>query len=130
MERGAGTRRLFHGHDDLDFRRVVHICLRTWPFIRPALRHLATFVLVSVAIALLSAARLFIITGLMNGAIVGGKPLGQLHVSIYGLDPAVYVDVAELAPDARRPLRWLVILTTIRLVAVAVAGGTGLIAVP
>ena len=82
------------------------------------------------AIALLSAAILFIITGQMNGAIVGGKPLGQLHVSIYGLDPAVYVDVAELAPDARRPLRWRVILTTIRLVAVAVAGGTGLIAVP
>ena len=123
---GTGTEALFHGHDDLDFRRVVHIFLRTWPFIRPALRHLIIFVLVSVVIALFSAALLFIITGLMNGAIVGGKPLGQVHVSIYGLDPAVYVDVEELAPDARRSLRWLVILTTIPLVVAAAGGGIAL----
>jgi len=38
--------------DDLNFRRVVHIFLRTWPFIRPALRHLVIFVAVSAAIAL------------------------------------------------------------------------------
>ena len=117
---------LFHGHDDLSFRRVVHIFLRTWPFIRPAVRHLVVFVVVSVAIALFIAALLFIITGLMNGGIVGGKPLGALHVTIYGLDPAVYVDVTELAPDARRSLRWLVILSTIPLVVAAIAGGTGL----
>ena len=126
MNQGAGTEALFQGHDDLDFRRVVHIFLRTWPFIRPSLRHLVIFVLVSVAIALFSAALLFIITGLMNGAIVGGKPLGQLHVAIYGLDPAVYVDVEELAPDARRSLRWLVILTTIPLVVAAAGGGIAL----
>ncbi|MCY4014256.1 MAG: ABC transporter ATP-binding protein [Gammaproteobacteria bacterium] len=117
---------VFHGHDDLDFRRVVHIFLRTSPFIWPAVRHLVVFILVSVAIAIFSAALLFIITGLMNGGIVGGRPLGQLHVTIYGLDPAVYVDVGELGPDARRSLRWLVILTTIPLVGVVVVGGLGL----
>ena len=122
----AGSQEAFHGRDDLDFRRVVHIFLRTWPFIRPAVRHLAIFVVVSVAIALFSAVLLFVITGLMNGGIVGGRPLGDLHVAIYGLDPAVYVDVAELGPDARRSLRWLVILTTIPLVVVVVAGGASL----
>ena len=86
------------------------------------MRHLAVFIVVSVAIAIFSAALLFIITGLMNGGIVGGRPLGALHVTIYGLDPALYVDVEELSPDARRSLRWLVILTTIPLV-VAAAGG-------
>ena len=121
-----GPEEVFQGHDDLDFRRVVHIFLRTRPFIRPAARHLVVFVLVSIAIAIFSAALLFIITGLMNGGIVGGRPLGQLHVMIYGLDPAVYVDVEGLAPDARRSLRWLVILTTIPLVGVVVAGGLGL----
>ena len=30
--------------DDLNFRRVVHIFLRTWPFMRPALKHMAVFV--------------------------------------------------------------------------------------
>ena len=117
---------LFQGHDDLDFRRVVHIFLRTWPFVRPALRHLVVFVLVSVAVALIVAGLGFVITGLMNGGIVGGKPLGPLHVAIYGLDPAVYVDVAELGADARRALRWLVILSTIPLATAAVAGGAGL----
>ena len=121
-----GPEEVLQGHDDLDFRRVVHIFLRTRPFIRPAARHLVVFVLVSIAIAIFSAALLFIITGLMNGGIVGGRPLGQLHVMIYGLDPAVYVDVEQLGPDARRSLRWLVILTTIPLVGVVVAGGLGL----
>ena len=117
---------LFHGHDDLNFRRVVQIFLRTWPFIRPAVRHLVVFVLVSVAVALVVAGSGFVITGLMNGGIVGGKPLGQLHIAIYGLDPAVYLDVAELGPDARRSLRWLVIFSTIPLVTAAIAGGAGL----
>ena len=123
---GASAEALFHGHDDLNFRRVVHIFLRTWPFIRPATRHLVVFVLVSMAVALVVAALGFIVTGLMNGGIVGGKPLGPLHVAIYGLDPAVYVDVAELGADARRSLRWLVILTTIPLVVAAVGGAAGL----
>lgn len=126
MNQGVGSATLLHEHDDLGFGRVVHIFLRTWQFIRPALRHLVIFVLISVFIALFSAALLFIITGLMNGAIVGGKPLGQLHVLIYGLDPAVYVDVVELAPDARRSLLWLVILTTIPLVVVVAGGGIAL----
>ena len=126
MTQGVGTEALFHGHDDLDFRRVAHIFLRTWPFIRPAMRHLVIFILISVVIALFSATLLFIITALMNGGIVGGKPLGQLHVLIYGLDLTVYVDVEELDPDARRSLRWLVILTTIPLVAVVAGGGIGL----
>ena len=123
---GSEARDLFHGHDDLSFRRVVQIFLRTWPFIRPAIRHLVVFVLVSVVVAVFIAALGFVITGLMNGGIVGGKPLGQLHITIYGLDPAVYLDVAELGPDARRSLRWLVILTTIPLVTAAIGGGAGL----
>ena len=73
--------------DDLNFRRVVHIFLRTWPFMRPALKHMAVFVVASAAIALFAAFLGFIITGLMNGGIVAGRPLGPLHVWIYGLDP-------------------------------------------
>ena len=109
--------------DELNFRRVVHIFGRTWPFIRPASRHLLIFVAISVVAAVFSAACLFIITGLMNGGIIGGRPLGPLHVAIYGLDPAVFVEVEELAPDARLSLRWLVILTTIPLMVVVIGAG-------
>ena len=108
--------------DDLNFRRVVHIFLRTWPFMRPALKHMAVFVVASAAIALFAAFLGFVITGLMNGGIVAGRPLGQLHVWIYGLDPAVYVDVESLSDDARLSLCWPVIISTIPLV-LAVAGG-------
>ena len=108
--------------DDLNFRRVVHIFLRTWPFIRPAAKHLGIFVAVSAVIAVFSAILGFIITGLMNGGIVAGRPLGQLHVAIYGLDPAVYVNVDALSAEARLSLCWPVILSTTPLLLVAVGG--------
>ena len=108
--------------DDLNFRRVVHIFLRTWPFMRPALKHMVIFVVASAAIALFAAFLGFIITGLMNGGIVAGRPLGQLHVAIYALDPAVYVNVESLSDEARLALCWPVIISTIPLV-LAVAGG-------
>ncbi|MYD96343.1 MAG: ABC transporter ATP-binding protein [Gammaproteobacteria bacterium] len=108
--------------DDLNFRRVVHIFVRTWPFIRPAVKHLVIFVAVSVVIAVFSAVLVFIITGLMNGGIVAGRPLGGLHVAIYGLDPAVYVNVETLSNEARLSLCWPVILSTIPLLLVAVGG--------
>ena len=50
------------------------------------------FVLVWVAIALITVVLLFIITGLMNGAIVRGRLLVQLHVLIYGLDLTDHFD--------------------------------------
>lgn len=119
-ERSEGD---FSQEDALNFRRVVRIFARTWPFIRPATRHLAFFVVVSIVVAVFVAVLGFVITGLMNGGIIGGRPLGALHVALYGLDPAVYVDVDELAPEARLALRWLVILSTIPLVGAAAGGG-------
>ena len=110
------------GGDDLNFRRVVHTFLRTWPFIRPAAKHLVIFVAVSAGIAVFSAILGFIITGLMNSGIVAGRPLGQLHVAIYGLDPAVYVNVDALSADTRLSLCWPVILSTTPLLLVAVGG--------
>ena len=109
--------------DDLNFRRVVHIFLRTWPFMRPALKHMVVFVVASAAIALFAAFLGFIITGLMNGGIVAGRPLGQLHVSIYALDPAVYVNVESLSDEARLSLCWPVIISTIPLLLAVVVGG-------
>ena len=88
--------------DDLDFARVLQIFLRTWPFIKPLSRHLIFFVLCSMLVFLFSTTLGFIVTGLINSGIIGGQPLGLLHAGIYGLDPAVFVDVEELSADARR----------------------------
>ena len=86
----------FQKHDDLDFRRVVHIFLRTWPFIRPEVCHLALFVLVSTAIALFIAALLFTIKSLMNGASGGGNPLGELHVIV----PRAFLSTGDIPDEA------------------------------
>lgn len=106
--------------DELDFARVLQIFLRTWPFIKPLTRHLIFFVVCSALVFLFTTVLGFIITGLLNSGVIGGKPLGPLHVSIYGLDPAVFVEVEELSADARRQLPWLVIGSFIPLVMVGI----------
>jgi hypothetical protein len=51
----------------------------------------------------------FVITGLVNSSLIGGQPLGVLHTQIYGLDPAVFVEVEELSASAQRQLPRLAI---------------------
>ncbi|HIG43372.1 MAG: ABC transporter ATP-binding protein [bacterium] len=109
--------------DDLEFARVLQIFLRTWTFIKPLTRHLIFFVVCSALVFLFTTVLGFIITGLLNGGIIGAKPLGPLHVGIYGLDPAVFVEVEELSADARRQLPWLVIWSLIPLVGVWIIAG-------
>ena len=41
--------------DDLNFQRVVRIFVRTWPFIRPMVKHLVIFVALSFLLFLYSA---------------------------------------------------------------------------
>ncbi|MFT7244963.1 MAG: ATP-binding cassette subfamily B protein [Candidatus Azotimanducaceae bacterium] len=109
--------------DNLDFGRVLQIFLRTWPFIKPLTRHLVYFVVCSALIFLFTTTLGFIIIGLVNNGIIAGKPLGLLHAGIYGLDPAVFVDVEELSADARRQLPWLAMGSTIPLLGVVIVTG-------
>ena len=109
--------------DNLDFGRVLQIFLRTWPFIKPLTRHLVYFVVCSALIFLFTTTLGFIIIGLVNNGIIAGKPLGLLHAGIYGLDPAVFVDVEELSADARRQLPWLAMGSTIPLLGVVIITG-------
>ena len=109
--------------DELDFRQVARIFVRTWPFIRPMVRHLMIFIAVSAALFLFSAAFGFIVTGLMQGGLVAGKPLGSFHAALYGLDPAIFVNVDALSDEARLNLPWLVVNTTIVAMTVLVGGG-------
>ena len=109
--------------DDLNFGRVLQIFLRTWPFIKPLTRHLVYFVVCSALVFLFTTILGFIIIGLVNGGIIAGKPLGLFHAGIYGLDPAVFVDVEELSADARRQLPWLAMGSTIPLLGVVIVTG-------
>ncbi len=112
--------------DDLNFRRLAQIFVRTCQFIRPMAKHLLIFLGVSAFLFLLSAPLGFILIGLIQGGIISGEPLGSFHVAIYGLDPAVFMNVEALSDEARLTLPWLVIWTTTVLLVFLVGGGLSL----
>ncbi len=112
--------------DDLNFRRVAQIFARTWPFIRPMTKHLLVFLGVSAVLFVFLTAYGFVIVGMIQNGIITGEPLGSIHVAVYGLDPAVFVDVDALSIEARLTLPWLVVATTMGVIMILVGVGTAL----
>ena len=112
--------------EKLGFRWVLNIFLRTWPFIRPSLKHLVYFVLLSGLLSLYSLFLLFIVFGLTTTGVVAGDPVGSVPVAIWGLDPDVYVNVESLSDDARRALIWPTLISAGVLVGTIFPGGYAL----
>lgn len=109
--------------DNLNWRAVLRIFFRTWPFIRPSLGHLLTFVGVSAVMFVIGAAMTYLLIGLATTGVMTGKPLGALIVGIYGLDPAVYLHVEELSDAARLALAWPTVITASILAIIATTVG-------
>ena len=112
--------------EKLSFRWVLNIFLRTWPFIRPSLKHFGIFLALSGIVALVGLFLTFVVFGFTTTGIVGGDPVGSVPVAVWGLDPDVYVNVEELTDEARRGLIWPSIITTIVLLGIGVGAGVGL----
>ena len=112
--------------EKLGFRWVLNIFLRTWPFIRPSLKHFGIFLALSGFVALVGLFLVFVVFGFTTTGIVAGDPVGSVPVAVWGLDPDVYVNVEELTDEARRGLIWPAILTTIVLLGITVSAGVGL----
>ena len=112
--------------EKLGFRWVLNIFLRTWPFIRPSLKHLVYFVVLSGLLSLYSLFLLFIVFGLTTTGVVAGDPVGSVPVAIWGLDPDVYVNVESLSDDARRALIWPTLISAGVLVGTIFPGGYAL----
>ena len=99
--------------DNLDFRQVLRVFLRTWPFIRPSLKHLVVFVCASGIGFLVGAGMTLLLIGLATTGIMSAKPLGPIFIAIYGLDPAMYLNVESLSAEARLGLAWPTVVTAI-----------------
>ena len=112
--------------EKLSFRWVLNTFLRTWPFIRPSLKHFGIFLALSGTVALIGLFLVFVVFGFTTTGIVAGDPVGSVPVAVWGLDPNVYVNVDELTDEARRGLIWPAIITTIVLLAITVSAGIGL----
>ena len=112
--------------EKLSFRWVLNTFLRTWPFIRPSLKHFGIFLALSGIVALIGLFLVFVVFGFTTTGIVAGDPVGSVPVAVWGLDPNVYVNVDELTDEARRGLIWPAIITTIVLLVITVSAGIGL----
>ena len=109
--------------DSLNLRRVIGIFLRTWPFIRPSIKHLGAFVAASGVVFVISAFLTAILIGIASTGVIAGDPLGGFLISIYDLDPNVFSNVESLSDDARRQLMWPTVWTAVVLTAVGVVSG-------
>ena len=107
-------------------RWVMSIFLRTWPFIRPMLRHLLGFVGTSSIVALITAFISLVLIGIATSGVLAGQPIGGIAAAMFALDPAIFVQVEELGPDARRDLLWPTLILAIILSAVVVPSALGL----
>ena len=112
--------------EKLGFRWVLNIFLRTWPFIRPSLRHFVYFVVLTAVLALVTLFLTFIVFGLTTTSIVGADPVGSVPAAIWRLDPDVYVNVEQLSDDARRGLIWPALITAMVLIGMLIVTGMGL----
>ena len=112
--------------DQLDFRRVLLTFFRTWPFIRPSLRHIVVFVVVSVIAALVGALLGLMLIQMATAGVMAGKPIGGIGAAIFGLDPAVFVTADALDDDARRALLWPCLILAIVGVGVGISAVVGL----
>jgi ATP-binding cassette subfamily B protein len=113
-------------NDDLGFRQVLGIFLRTWPYIKPSSKHLLTFVFLSVVVFLAGTAMGLTLISLAANGIMASQPLGEFYVFIYGLDPDRFLNVETLSDQARKDLAWPTVYTAIGGALFAV-GGTQLL---
>ena len=61
-----------------------------------------------------------LLIGVATSGVLAGKPIGAIVAFLFGLDPAVFVDVEELTAEARRALLLPTLLLAIVLAAVAI----------
>ena len=112
--------------DRLGYRWVLRIFLRTWPFVRPSLRHFAYFIALSGIVALVTLFLTFIVFGLVTNGIVAADPIGSIPVAIWGLDPDVYINVERLSDTARRELIVPTLISAGMLIGIAFSAGRAL----
>ena len=114
------------GRDDLSLGGVFKIFWRTWPFIRPSLKHLIAFVAISGIIGVIGVGLGGLLVALATTGIMSADPLGSAVAALYDFDPSVYVNVDKLSDDARRALAWPTVNTAIVLTLIGVTAGFSL----
>ncbi|MEM7365141.1 MAG: ABC transporter ATP-binding protein [Pseudomonadota bacterium] len=110
----------------LNARWVLTIFLRTWPFIRPLVKHLFAFVGLSAIVGLVAAIITLILINIATAGVLAGDPIGGMGAAIFSLDPAVYVEAESLDEATRKTLLWPSLALAILLALIGVPSAMGL----
>ena len=102
----------------MDLAGVARIFLSTWPFIRAELKHFAALLALTLGMIGFGTAVAFLGFDVLWDSVGGAEPLSATQASVMWLPPSGYVDVEQLAEDARiTVLARFLILTIVIVVA-------------
>lgn len=91
------------------FRRVAHLILRAWPYYRPQLKHLVTYLLLNVLAGAIILVAGLIGNDLLNNKVLVGTPLQPMQATLLLLDDSYVVgareDAESLTSEQRQTVR-------------------------
>jgi len=91
--------------DRLHSLRLFSVAARTWPYIRPEIKHLAALSIIYIVLALTGYIFLGLITDIYYNHLIGTDPLSERLGQILSLEATQFRDVAQLSPESRVAVR-------------------------
>lgn len=91
--------------DRLNSLKLFNVAARTWPYIRPEIKHLSILAVLFILIILGGFIMIGLTTDMFYNNLLEGEPLSDRLAAILDLESSKYRDVEELSPEARRDVR-------------------------
>ena len=91
--------------DRLNSLKLFNVAARTWPYIRPEIKHLSILAVLFILLILAGFTMIGITTGTFYNNLLEGEPLSDRVASILNLESSEYRDVEKLSSEARRDVR-------------------------
>jgi len=91
--------------ESLNFRAIAAVFWRTFPYIKPQLRHFIIYYLLVGFLGLLQLGGFFLFFDLLMNKVFMGQPLSSVQAFLMGLDPGQFVETEKLSAESRSTIR-------------------------
>jgi ABC-type multidrug transport system fused ATPase/permease subunit len=91
--------------DRLSSLSLFNIATRTWPYIRPEIKHLSALTLTFLLLILLGIVTIGLLTDIFYNHLINGDPLTDRLMFVLNLEGREYLDVEKLSDEARQDVR-------------------------
>lgn len=91
--------------DSLSSLNLFNIAARTWPYIRPEIKHLSALALIFMVLILAGVIMVALLTDIFYNHLINGDPLTDRLSYLLNLEGSQYLDVEKLSAQARRQVR-------------------------